>query len=118
MSIRFLLDENIPYALIDFLETKGFSVDHLKKINKGGIRNGEVYQLAEENSMWIITRDADFQNYYKFISHKIGWIILIKLSVTKTEYLVQKIKSFFNQHEDKLSKKHLIIVEDEMVKIY
>lgn len=31
MSIRFLLDENIPYALIDLLERRGFRVEHFKK---------------------------------------------------------------------------------------
>ena len=68
MNIKFLLDENIPYVLIKLLEKKGFSVAHLKKIGRGGIKNGEVYKLAEESKSWIITRDADFQNYYKFIS--------------------------------------------------
>jgi len=42
MSIKFLLDENIPYALIDLLKQRGFDVQHLKKMGKEGIRNGEV----------------------------------------------------------------------------
>ncbi|MCF6148266.1 MAG: DUF5615 family PIN-like protein [Candidatus Kuenenia sp.] len=66
MSIQFLLDENMPYALIDFLESRGFTATHLKRIGKGGIRNGEVYEFAEKNKMWIITRHADFQNIKKF----------------------------------------------------
>lgn len=118
MRIKFLMDENIPYVLIDFLTKKGFSVDHLKKIGKEGIKNGEVYKIAEESKSWIITRDADFQNYYKFISHDIGGIILIKLMTTKTSYLLTKIEAFFDKYEDKLSSKHLIIVEDETVRIY
>ncbi len=32
MIIKFLLDENIPFALIDFLEKKGFSVDHAETV--------------------------------------------------------------------------------------
>jgi len=118
MNIKFLLDENIPYVLIKLLEKKGFSVVHLKKIGRGGIKNGEVYKLAEESKAWIITRDADFQNYYKFISYDVGGIILIKLMVTKTSYLLEKIEAFFDKYEDKLSGKHLIIVEDEIIRIY
>jgi predicted nuclease of predicted toxin-antitoxin system len=118
MSIKFLLDENIPYALIEYLEEKGFSVEHLKKIGKQGIKNGEVYKLAEEGKSWIVTRDADFQNYYKFISHDISGIILIKLKMTNTSYLLKKIEVFFDKYKDKLSEKHLIIVEDETVRIY
>jgi len=118
MNIKFLLDENIPYALIDLLERKGFLVEHLKKKGMGGIKNGEVYQLAEKNKMWIITRDADFQNYYKFISHDIGGVILIKLTITKTSYLLKTLDGFLDKYKDKLTEKHLIIVEDEVIRIY
>ncbi len=118
MSIKFLLDENIPYALIDLLEKRGFLVDHLKKIGKSGIKNGEVYKFAEEGKMWIITRDADFQNYYKFTSHNIGGIILIKLTITKTNYLLKTMEGFLEKYKDKLSDKHLIIVENEVIRIY
>ena len=31
MSIKFLLDENIPYALIDLLQKRGFDVQHFEK---------------------------------------------------------------------------------------
>ncbi|MBW1972519.1 MAG: DUF5615 family PIN-like protein [Deltaproteobacteria bacterium] len=103
---------------MDFLEKRGFFVEHLKKMGKGGIKNGEVYKIAEENNMWIITRDADFQNYYKFISHNIKGIILIKLTLTKTPYLLKRMESFLNKYENKLSKKHLIILEDEVIRIY
>jgi hypothetical protein len=59
MNIKFLLDENMPYALIDLLEKRGFFVEHLKTM----------------------------------------------------ETVLEKYK-------DKLSKKHLIIVEDETLRIY
>lgn len=48
MSIKFLLDENTPYALIDLLENRGFTAMHLKKIGKGGIRKGEVFEFTEK----------------------------------------------------------------------
>jgi predicted nuclease of predicted toxin-antitoxin system len=84
MSIKFLLDENIPYALMEFLNNKGYSAEHLKKIDKVGIKNGEVYKIAEENSYWIVTRDADFGSYKKFADYDVAGIILFKLSKTNT----------------------------------
>ncbi|MBW7897562.1 hypothetical protein B188_23880 [Candidatus Brocadiaceae bacterium B188] len=118
MSIKFLLDENIPYALIDLLESRGFTVMHLKRIGKGGIRNGEVYEFAEKNKMWIITRDADFQNIKKFNTYNVAGIILIKLTLTKTDYLLKSLKRFLDKYNDKLSEKRLIIVEDYVVRVY
>ena len=118
MIIEFLLDENLPFALIDFLEEKGYRVSHLKTIGKSGIKNGDVYKIAEQNKSWIITRDADFESYYKFKSYDVGGIILFKVSVTRTQYLLGVIKKFLEKHEDKLSKKHLIIIDNVGVKIY
>lgn len=105
MSIKFLLDENTPYALIDSLESRGFTVMHLKKIGKGGIRNCEVYEFAEKNKMWTITRDADFQNIQKFSNHQVAGIILIKLTLSKTGSLLKTIKRFLDKYNDKLSEK-------------
>lgn len=69
--VAFLLDENIPYSLIGFLERQGYKADHVRKLGKAGIRNGEVYQLAVELKAWIVTRDKDFRNYTKFLSYKV-----------------------------------------------
>lgn len=63
MSIEFLLDENLPFELISFLENRSYRVDHLKKMGKSGIRNGEIYKIAEQNKAWVVTRDADFESY-------------------------------------------------------
>lgn len=53
MSIRFFLDENMPFALLKFLRDRGYEASHLKKLGKGGIKNGEVYKVAEEqDSGW------------------------------------------------------------------
>lgn len=116
--IEFLLDENLPYAPIDFLEQKGYGVNHLKKMGKSGIRNGEVYKIAEQSKLWIITRDVDFESYHKFKTYNVGGIILFKLSITRTPYLLLTMKKFLENHEDKLSSKHLIIIEDTGIKIY
>ncbi|MEW6200629.1 MAG: DUF5615 family PIN-like protein [bacterium] len=72
----------------------------------------------KKKKIWIITRDADFQNYYKFITHDIDGVILVKLTMTRTDHLLKAIESFLNKHQDKLSKKHMIILEDDVIRIY
>ncbi|MCP4113433.1 MAG: hypothetical protein GY749_49215 [Desulfobacteraceae bacterium] len=46
MSVRFLLDENMPFAMPEFLRNRGYEAEHLKKLEKVGIKNGEVYKFA------------------------------------------------------------------------
>lgn len=118
MKPKFLLDENMPFALIDFLKDHGFTAIHLKKIGKQGIKNGDVYKLAEAEKMWIVTRDADFQNLRRFSSYDVAGIIVIKLSLCKTKYLLNAIGLLLDKFMPKLTKKHLIIIDDGGMKLY
>jgi predicted nuclease of predicted toxin-antitoxin system len=118
MSIKFLLDENIPYALIDLLQERGFDVQHLKKMGKQGAKNGEVYEIAENERSWIVTRDADFQNLRRFYRYNVGGIILFKLTRSKTEHLLSAMVRLLDKQKDKFTEKNLIIVEDYEIKIY
>ena len=118
MKVKFLLDENLPFALIEFLRNKGYETEHLKTLGKGGIKNGEVYQVAEENSAWIITRDSDFKNYHKFVTYPIKGIIVLTLSDTRTKNILGVIGQLLDTQSDKLLSKHLIIIEEGRIKIY
>ena len=118
MSVKFLLDENIPYALIDLLQKRGFEVQHLKRIGKQGAKNGEVYEIAESERSWVVTRDADFQNLRRFYHYNVAGIILFKLTRAKTEHLLKAMIALLDKQGDKLAGKNLIIVEDYEVKVY
>ncbi|MCP4698888.1 MAG: hypothetical protein GY862_18850 [Gammaproteobacteria bacterium] len=118
MSVRFILDENMPFALLEFLRNKDCEADHLKKLEKVGIRNGEVYKLAEQNGSWILTRDSDFKSYHKFVAHNVKGVIVFMLSDTTTRNILDVMNRFLKTHSEKLASKHLIIIDDSTIKIY
>jgi predicted nuclease of predicted toxin-antitoxin system len=118
MNIKFLLDENMPFALIEFLRNKGYETEHIKQLGQGGIRNGEVYQVALEKDAWILTRDSDFKSYHKFVIHPIKGIIVITLSDTRTQNILNYVQQFLETQFEKLLSKHLIIIEEGEIKIY
>lgn len=118
MKITFLLDENIPFALLDLLEERGYNATHLKKIGKQGIKNGDVYHISEDQRMWIVTRDADFQNLRNFYTYNVPGIILFKMTKSKTQYLLEAMNKLLDNYHDKLGRKHLIIIEDHEIKIF
>ena len=109
--ISFLLDENIPYSLIDFLERREYKVYHIRKLGKSGIRNGEVYQLAVDLSAWIVTRDKDFRSHSKFLRYKVPGIIILESEeeLTRVE-VVREFDQFLKTHADKLNEKQLIVL--------
>lgn len=118
MKMTFLLDENMPFALAEFLRNKGYNSYRLKKMGKGGIKNGEVYNVAVKKDAWILTRDSDFKSYHKFINHDVRGIIVFTLSNTRTANILSAMKNLLDKHYEKFSSKHLIIIEDSKIKIY
>jgi predicted nuclease of predicted toxin-antitoxin system len=90
----------------------------LKKMGKQGAKNGEVYEVAENERSWIVTRDADFQNLRRFYQYSVAGIILFKLTKSKTEHLLSAMVRLLDKQKDKFAGKNLIIVEDYEVKIY
>ncbi len=118
MNVRFLLDENMPFSLLDFLRSRGYEAEHLKKLEKVGIKNGEVYKLAEQHELWILTRDSDFRNYHKFVSHNVGGVIVFASGDSTTRNLLEVMSRFLKTCCEKLESKHLIIIDDNTIKIY
>ena len=111
----FSIDENIPFSFIDYFEKTNYNVEHIKKIGKSGIKNGEVYQYAELKKRWIVTRDADFQNYLKFQTYQIGGIILFKTTLSNKDYLLSMLKQLIQKHQRRLQTKLLITIEDNRI---
>lgn len=69
--MNFLLDENVPRSLKQFLQKKGHSILLLDELNMRGAVNGEVAKLSIEKNAIIITFDSDFLKLKKDIEKKI-----------------------------------------------
>ena len=61
-SMKFLLDENLPISLKFLFKKKGFSVVSVREEYKG-MKDEEIWEIAQRNKMVIITRDLDFPLY-------------------------------------------------------
>lgn len=58
--MNFLLDENVPRSIKQFLQEKGHIILLLDDLNKRGALNGEVAKLSIEKNAIIVTFDSDF----------------------------------------------------------
>lgn len=118
MPISLLLDENLPFALIGALEERGCTVHHIKKLGKAGIKNGEVYRLAEDMDAWIVTRDADFQGLERFLRSSLRGIIVIKQHDVRTPVLLSTMNDLFSHHISLFSTSCVIVVNDEELRVF
>ncbi len=56
----FLLDENVSNNLKKHLKSKGYAVITVQELNKRGIKNSQLLELARNENRILITYDKDF----------------------------------------------------------
>lgn len=60
MSLRFLLDANVPPALMTLIRQAGFSAEHVATVLPGSTPDAVIAAYAAERRACIITNDRDF----------------------------------------------------------
>lgn len=110
-SPKFLLDENIPRSVKQFLESKGFSAEYTLK----GISNSKAIALAKKKKSVFITRDTDFLNTSLFPPKDFPGILVLQIHPPKAEKIVKALASFLA--EVKEFKGKLFVIEENWFKI-
>lgn len=110
-SLRFLLDENVPVEVKEFLESKGFQAEYGPK----GVNNSEVASLAKEKKRVLLTRDTDFLNTDLFPPREYSGIVVFRIHPPKPEKLVEGTASLLE--EVKEFKGRSLVVGEGWIKI-
>lgn len=86
--MKAICDVHISYKLKKFLESKNWQVYHTNELlNKWHSTDNEITNFADENNLFVITKDVDFRNSY-FINKKPKKIIRIILGNISNEQLI------------------------------
>jgi predicted nuclease of predicted toxin-antitoxin system len=58
--MRFLVDQNLPPALAEWLRASGEAAEHVREIGMAREGDAAIATYARANGMIVITKDADF----------------------------------------------------------
>lgn len=78
---RFLVDENLPQSLADWLEAAGHDAQHVHDAGLHGHPDAAVYAYAQEHGQIIITSDVGLGNVRQYPPPHRG-IVLVRLQDT------------------------------------
>ena len=106
-SLKFLLDENVPIEVKEFLESKGFSAEYAAK----GINNGRLAAVAKAKKLVLLSRDRDFLKISLFPPKEYFGIAVFQIHPPKAEKLVSALSSLLAEVKEFKSK--LFIVGEE-----
>jgi predicted nuclease of predicted toxin-antitoxin system len=58
--MRFLVDEQLPSALVRWIAARGHEAEHVFDVGLGGAGDVEIWRYAKKTNGIIITKDQDF----------------------------------------------------------
>jgi predicted nuclease of predicted toxin-antitoxin system len=61
MSLRFLVDEQLPPRLAEWLQQEGFDALHVLGCALSGASDTTIFSFAEQTKRVLISKDADFK---------------------------------------------------------
>lgn len=88
--MNFLIDNQLPAALAQFLRDRGMDAVHVLEIGKGQSRDADLWASAVESGRIVISKDRDFVDLAKPSST--GRLLLVRLGNCRTDVLLKRFE--------------------------
>ncbi len=113
--MRFLADENIERAVVEFIRSKGFEVFYVAETSPS-ISDTAVMEYAKTNDMIVITNDKDFGEMLYLKKMISSGILLIRSRIETAQAKIELVKTAFEKAGGKL-KGHFVVVSEKGLRI-
>ncbi|MGA2779301.1 MAG: DUF5615 family PIN-like protein [Steroidobacteraceae bacterium] len=80
--MRFLVDANLPRAIIAALETAGHQVEFARDVGLGAAPDEQIAARARESGAALLTRDMDFADVRRYPPDQFFGIVVVRLPDT------------------------------------
>lgn len=113
--MRFVVDENIGRAIVDYLRSNKHEVQWIKEVAPG-ISDRAILTLALQHECVIITYDQDFGELVFAHNERHAGVILLRLPSRMVSYHVQALQQFLKSQDEsniigkfwKVDERHLL----------
>jgi predicted nuclease of predicted toxin-antitoxin system len=110
---QFLIDENIPPAVADFLRTKGFDVKEVKEAGIHGLSDAEIMDLARQGERVLVTFDKHFSNILLYPLDSHYGVIRIRIHPPLVPDILRVLDQFLQKFDLSTIRRTLIVLERE-----
>ena len=107
--IKFLIDENISPAIVEFLVGKGFDVLYARECELSGKGDSEIITLARDHGRTLVTFDKHFANVLLYPLNSHHGIIRIRIHPPVISYIVKALQHLLKNLDLSKNKQTLIV---------
>jgi predicted nuclease of predicted toxin-antitoxin system len=96
--VKFIVDNQLPVALAEYLRKKGFDCQHVLEAGLGDARDSEICRHAEVQGRVIISKDEDFLYFAKRREARIK-VLWVRLGNCRTSALLAAFERSWSRIE-------------------
>jgi predicted nuclease of predicted toxin-antitoxin system len=96
--MRFLIDANLPRAVIDVVQSLGHQVEFARDIGLASATDQQIAQYALQHRAALLTRDLDFGDIRRYPPDRYSGIVVLRLPDTAVaEDIAAALKRFLSE---------------------
>ena len=115
--IKFLLDENVPAAISDFLRNLSFDVIHATDVEMLGSSDDQIMEVARREERTLITFDKHFANVILYPPNSHWGVIRIRIHPPVLDDVTEALAHFLKQFDMTTIRGTLIVLENDGFRI-
>lgn len=116
--MKFLIDEQLPAILADWLTSKGFDAVHALTLSTNkSLSDKEIRQWSMSEKRIVITKDEDFFNAYVFQKEPYKLIFLTTGNI-KNRQLLDLFRANFDHILDLMEKQDIVELKKDFIKVW
>ena len=116
-SLKFLIDANMPRLITRALIALGYDVVDIRDVERPGIPDDCIFEIARQEGRAILTRDQDFGNVLVYPPGLHGGIIVLKTGAQSSESIKDLLISFLAEISEDEICGSLIVLEKHRYRI-
>ena len=116
--MKFLVDEQLPYLLADWLQEKGYDAIHVTSLlTNERIPDGYICERSMAEERVVITKDADFFNTF-LLKKQPYKLVYVTIGNLKNRQLLDLFRASLPQLVTTLETAHVIEVNQLAMKVW
>jgi predicted nuclease of predicted toxin-antitoxin system len=90
--MRFIVDEQLPPRVADWLQGKGHEANHIKSIEPGPASDRKIVELAIQTRAIIVSKDSDFPSLLERLPSA-PQLVWLRVGNTLNRALIQRLEA-------------------------
>ena len=116
-KLKFMIDANIPRLVSRSLKVLGYDTEDIRDIERPGVADERIFEIAQQKNRIILTRDQDFGNMLQYpLGTHVG-IIVLKTRALPSETIKDVLINFLSNVSENEIYGSLIILEEHRYRI-